>query len=177
MIRKLAPGEFDRVYEIMAASFPADEHRPYGEQKTLLAREEYEVYLWTGEDGGIRAFAAVWEFGSFAFVEHLAVDPLWRNHGVGGEFLQALLAALGKLVCLEVEPPESEITARRIGFYQRHNFFLNPYPYTQPPISAGRRPVPLQLMTYGRSISAEEFAEMKRTLFTWVYQQSETLVE
>lgn len=173
VISKLTREEFDSVFHIIEASFPKDEYRPYDEQKALLDHTAYDVYtLLDLDENAIKAFIAVWEFDSFAFIEHFAVNPMYRNHGIGSEFLMETVRMLGKMVCLEVEPPNNELAARRISFYERNNFFLNEYPYTQPPISTGRNPVPLLIMTYGQSISQMEFDKIKDTLFTQVYKQS-----
>ena len=59
---------------------------------------------------------------------------------------------------------------RRIGFYERNGFFLNEYPYVQPPISQGRKPVPLMIMTSGAAISEKEFEEIRNTLYKEVYK-------
>ena len=172
MIRKLLRKDFDSVFQMIEASFPDDEYRTYKEQRALLDNSAYEIYVLPGsDDHTIKAFIAVWEFDSFAFVDHFAVDPNYRDQGIGSEFLRETVCMLGKMVCLEVEPPDNEIAARRIGFYERNNFFLNRYPYTLPPISAGRNPVPLLIMTYGRYISEMEFAEMKKELYARVYKQ------
>lgn len=173
MIRKLTRKDFDSVFQIVEASFPEDEYRTYDEQKALLDDSAYEVYLLPDlDDHAIRAFIAVWEFDSFAFIEHFAVDPKYRNRGIGGEFLRETVRMLGRMVCLEVEPPDNEMASRRIGFYERNHFFLNRYPYTQPPISAGRNPVPLLIMTHGRYISEMEFSDIKGEVFARVYKQS-----
>ena len=71
----------------------------------------------------------------------------------------------------EVELPETEMARRRIGFYQRGGFVLNPYPYVQPPISAGRNPLPLAIMSAPRAIGPEEFEEFRRLVYTRVYKQ------
>lgn len=176
MIRKLLREEFDSVFQLLETSFPKDEYRTYEEQKALLDNPVYEIYVLPDSDGHvIKAFIAVWEFDSFAFIDHFAVNPKHRGQGVGGEFLRETVRMLGKMVCLEVEPPDSETASRRIGFYERCNFFLNQYPYTLPPISAGRNPVPLLIMTYGRSISEMEFSKIKKELFTRVYKRSQII--
>lgn len=172
MIRKLERKDFDSVFQIIETSFPEDEYRTYDEQKALLDNMAYEIYILTDSDENIiKAFVAVWKFDSFVFIEHFAVNPTYRNKGIGSVFLREIVRMLGKTVCLEVEPPDNEIASRRIGFYERNNFFLNKYPYTQPPISTGRNPVPLFIMTYGRYISNMEFSNIKDTLFTRVYNQ------
>lgn len=173
MIRRIMREEFDSVFQLLEISFPKDEYRTYEEQKALLDDPAYEIYVLPDSDGhALKAFIAVWEFDSFAFIDHFAVSPKCRGLGVGGEFLQETIRMLGKMVCLEVEPPDNETASRRIGFYERCKFFLNQYPYTLPPISAGRNPVPLLMMTYGRSISEVEFSKIKEELFTRVYRRS-----
>ena len=173
MIRKLMREDFDSIFQIIEISFPEDEYRTYDEQKALLDNSAYEVYILSDlDDKAIKAFIAVWNFDSFAFIEHFAVNPTYRNNGIGSTFLREIVCMLGKMVCLEVEPPDNEMASRRICFYERNNFFLNKYPYTQPPISSGRNPVPLLIMTYGRYINKMEFAEIKGELFTHVYKQS-----
>ena len=170
MIRKLIREEFDSVFQMLETSFPADEYRTYDEQKALLEHTAYEIYVLPDSDETtIKAFIAAWNFDSFALFEHFAVNPTYRNHGIGSKFLGELVRMFGKMVCLEVEPPNNEIASRRIGFYQRNNFFLNKYSYTQPPISPGKNPVPLLIMTYGRYINGTEFAKIKEALFTRVY--------
>ena len=172
MIKKLARKDFDEVFRLMEISFPEDEYRTYDEQKSLLDNSVYEVYILPDlDDKAIKAFIAVWKFDSFAFIEHFAVNPTYRNNGIGSDFLREIVRMLRKMVCLEVEPPNSDMASRRIGFYKRNNFFLNKYPYTQPPISAGRNPVPLLIMTYGRYINKMEFSRIKEELFTQVYKQ------
>lgn len=47
----------------------------------------------------------------------------------------------GKVV-LEVELPEDSLKKRRIGFYERHGFTFNEYPYIQPPMGEDRHEIP-----------------------------------
>ena len=100
MIHPLA--DFDPVYRIMEASFPEDERRPYAEQKALLKDPAYRILVWDENT----AFIAVWDLGDFAMIEHLAVHPDHRCHGLGSSFLKQCIQRLKKPVCLEVEPPK-----------------------------------------------------------------------
>ena len=164
--------EFDNVYRLMKISFPEDERRPYKDQKALLGRKEYKIHvLKNNADNDICAFAAIWDFDRFVYVEHFAVSPSCRNGGIGSRMIKKLVEKSDKPVCLEVELPTNEITARRIAFYERNGFFLNDYPYVQPPFSKDRRAVPLMIMTTGRKISSEEFENVKNTLYKNVYNQ------
>lgn len=169
-VEKTDSRAFDQIYTLMEQSFPQEEYRPYPEQKALLSRPAYGLYAARDDRENLLGFAAVWEWEDFAFIEHIAVSPHYRNEGLGGKLLDQVVALLGKPVCLEVEPPDGGMASRRIGFYQRHGFFLNPYPYIQPSISQGRNPIPLQIMTYGREISEVAFVTVRNRLYRQVYQ-------
>lgn len=174
MIQKLKTQDFDNIYRLMEQSFPPDERRTYAEQKSLLSNPQYCIYILPDTaSSGIKAFLAVWTFNDFVFIEHFAVNPLYRNSGFGSAMLKEAVQQMHHMVCLEVELPVQETAKRRIGFYERNGFFLNHYPYMQPPISDGRSPVPLLIMTSGSSISEERFLEIKNVLYKNVYHVSD----
>lgn len=160
--------DFDRVYALMESSFPPNERRTFAEQRALLNDPDYRIYG-LREEQAIVAFAAVYRFDAFTFIEHLAVAPSHRNQGIGALVLQALGAISSNRICLEVEPPETEIATRRIGFYQRNGFSLCPFPYVQPAISKGRVPVPLQIMSTQGALDEAEFETVRKALYKRVY--------
>ena len=164
MLQRINETDFPEIYRIMQASFSGDEYRPYDEQLALFEEPEYRIYYMPA------GFLAVWEFESFIYIEHFAVDPALRNSGTGSAMLQELVKQYQKPICLEVELPEDELTRRRIGFYERNGFVFNEYPYIQPPISKGKSPVPLRIMTYGEAITRETFEAMKNVLYRSVYK-------
>ena len=170
MIEKLKNQDFDAIYHLMETSFPSDEYRTYEEQKELLNNPVYSVYVWYNETQSINAFIAVWEFAEFAYIDHFVVNPKYRNGGIGTKALNELVGMLDKTVCLEVEPPEGEMSCRRIGFYKRNKFFLNEYSYMQPPISKGKNAIPLFIMTSGGEVDEKTFEQIKTTLYTEVYK-------
>lgn len=169
MLKILDNKDFDKVFNIMEKSFPDDEFRPYDEQKALLEIDEYKIYTWSIDDN-ICGFIALWEFHNILYIEHFAVDPEFRGCGIGSKILSEISALTKKQICLEVEPPNDEITTRRVEFYKRNGFFLNEYPYIQPAISKGKRPVPLMIMTYGKKITKMKFNDIKFVLYTNVYK-------
>lgn len=164
MLQRINETNFPEIYRIMQASFSDDEYRPYDEQLALFEEPEYRIYYMPA------GFLAVWEFESFIYIEHFVVDPALRNSGTGSAMLQELVKQYQKPICLEVELPEDELTRRRIGFYERNGFVFNEYPYIQPPISKGKSPVPLRIMTYKSEITREEFQKMKEILYRRVYK-------
>ena len=164
MLQRINETDFPEIYRIMQASFSDDEYRPYDEQLALFEEPEYRIYYMPA------GFLAVWEFESFIYIEHYAVDSALRNSGTGSAMLQELVKQYQKPICLEVELPEDVLTRRRIGFYERNGFVFNEYPYIQPPISKGKSPVPLRIMTYGEAITRETFEAMKNVLYRSVYK-------
>ena len=116
---------------------------------------------------------AWWDFDDFVFFEHFAVDPACRSGGIGGQMLDALLARFDKPACLEAELPETELAARRIGFYERHGFTVNAdYSYFQPALAPGGSPLPMHLLTTGGTRTVSELRAIETLLHTRVYGQT-----
>ncbi|MGN0158376.1 MAG: GNAT family N-acetyltransferase [Brotaphodocola sp.] len=171
MIERLKQESFDEIFEIMEKSFPKDEYRTYEGQKRLFSEPEYQVYgMRDSESGRIRGFIAVWELEFVVFIEHFAVNPEFRNGGIGSQMLKELQKKFSKIICLEVELPETEMAVRRIGFYERNGFVLNRYPYMQPPLAKGQNPIPLYIMTTERAVGQDEFEKIRDLLYATVYQ-------
>lgn len=168
-LRKLAPDDFEQVHDLMGCSFPLVERRHHDAQKALLDHPHYAINALYDDENRVRAFMALWEFEPFVFFEHFAVHPDCRNGGIGAGMLRELLSRIPKRVCLEVEPPETELAQRRIRFYERNGLFLNRYPYIQPPLNEESSPIPLMVMSTGSPLSPEEFATVKETLYREVY--------
>lgn len=170
MLKTLDKQDFDKMYEILARSFPLDEYRSYEDHKALLDDPHYTVYTCCdGED--LMGFLAVWEFEAFGFIEHFAVAPRYRNRGLGGRMLKDLAERLAKQLCLEVEPPQTSMACRRIGFYQRNGFYLNDYAYTQPSLGVGRKEIPLRIMTSGSPVDQQTFERIREVLYSNVYNR------
>lgn len=173
MLEKLKRCDFDQMFGIIELSFPKDEYRTYEGHLALLDEPDYQVYVLRDEEADeLRALVTVWEFESFGYVEHLAVNPAYRNGGLGSLILEELTEKLGKMICLEVELPESDMARRRIGFYERNGFYLNEYPYIQPPLAKGQSEVPLLIMTTKRKITQEEFVHLRDQLYKKVYKKA-----
>ncbi len=151
------------LIEVFEASFPESERRPLHWFKELVETES-RFYCIAYSDhsssltpnSSLKALLCYWHFGAFIYIEYLATNPSERNGGMGTRLMQEFLASVGAPVVLEVEPPESELTRRRVGFYERLEFRLLPDDYVQP--SYGVVPgLPLRLMIRGeQSIPTSE---------------------
>ena len=168
-MQRLTQNDFDALFSLMEKSFPADEYRSRAEQRALFADSDYAVYG-LKDGASIKAFISTWHFDDFVFIEHFAVNPAYRNNGIGGKMLGELISKLKKSVCLEVDPPVSDIARRRIGFYERNGFFLNTYPYEQPPMSRGKKSVAMHVMTSRGFADEQRFKAIKSALYKKVYR-------
>ncbi|MDE6278234.1 MAG: GNAT family N-acetyltransferase [Muribaculaceae bacterium] len=147
------------IYE---AAFPPEERRPSG--NPVPDDEAFRFYNIATRDVAQAGLLTLWSFGTFRYIEHLAVDSNLRGNGIGA----AALAEVENPVVLEVEPPEtSAMAARRVEFYKRQGFRLLEVPYVQPPYSPGLPPVRLCLMLRGRLLVP--VSEVIRTLHSRVY--------
>lgn len=171
MVEILENKDFDEMFDIMRSSFPPEERRSYEEQKALLSNPKFTIYVMRDENA-IMGFITLWRLKGFDFIDHFAVSPSFRNQGIGSKLLSELAARLGGRLCLEVETPENETAERRIHFYERNGFYLNRYPYTMPPMSEGKPPVPMLIMTSGGVIEEDEFEAVKNELYREVYHKT-----
>ena len=162
--------EFDKIFALMEKSFPESERRTYAGQKELLADPYYRLITETDNNNQIVAFLATWEFSLFRFVEHIAVNPVMRGSGIGGKMMIAYIEESKKPILLEVEHPDTELAQRRIGFYERLGFHLNPFEYVQPSLQKGQDDLPLKIMSYPQFLTGEEFVLYKENLYRNVYK-------
>lgn len=169
MTQQLYFTDFEYIYEIMEKSFPLTEFRTKDEQAALFENPYYKV-IGIKENNIPISIAALWCFEDFTFIEHLATLSQYRNNGLGARILREIISNAKNIVCLEVEPPEDELSQRRISFYKRNGMVFNSYPYIQPSISKGREPIPLFIMTASRTINENEFSKIKNKLYKEVYK-------
>ncbi|MBQ8992562.1 MAG: GNAT family N-acetyltransferase, partial [Turicibacter sp.] len=101
----------------------------------------------------------------------LACTPLSRGLGIGSKLVQEVLVEAGnRRLILEVEPPVDELTKRRIGFYERLGFTLNPYDHYQAPLNPTTGVVELKIMSSLGALSQDEQKAYRRILNTKVYE-------
>lgn len=166
--------EFERIFPILEEAFPVTELRTREKQAELLEKEKYRLFGFSDEEGEDFAVIAAWELAEdFIYLEHFAVAKEKRNGGAGGRILEAFLDWYGRDAVLEVEVPEDELTKRRVGFYERHGFHFNAYPYLQPPMRKGQDMLPLRLMTRPEKIEEETYLRYRKLIHENVYQYFE----
>lgn len=161
---KTDKSEYSSVYDELKLSFPENE---LPEKGVFLSRAENDSFspyyiICDGERVGI---ITLWDFGSFAYAEHFAIKSDVRSRGIGGETIERVKKAYPSIV-LEAELPTEEIKARRVEFYKRHGFKINPLKYSQPPYREGDPPLDLLLLSFP---DANANAETVKTIHKNVY--------
>lgn len=160
----------DKIESTYTGSFPPDERRPFPLLRCLIDEQDLFAIGALLQNETYIGFLSYWDFETFRYVEHFAVDPLARGGGLGGKCLNLFLSQSDKPVVLEVELPEDEMSRRRIGFYERHGFVLCQHPYYQPSYY-GEFDVRLEmrLMTWGNLDINSSFVDCVSRIHPAVY--------
>lgn len=159
---------WNEAWNLYLSSFPLCEQRPLEEHIKAMGDDSFHCNIIT-EDSRFVGLLMWWDWSApdgqpFRFIEHFATDATLRGGGYGGRALDmALDTAESRIVTLEIDPPQDEISVRREGFYQRHGLATNRnYQHIHPSFRASTSPHELLVMSYPRAITPEEFAEFRR---------------
>lgn len=159
----------DKVEKTYNDSFPEAERRGFSLVKELV-KEEPRFTVYTLSRNGVYAgFITAWQFESFAYAEHFAIDESARNGGIGAEAMKQFMDLCDVPVILEVEIPSEEMNKRRIGFYERLGYTLDNHVYYQPPYRQGEEFLEMRLMSYGNIDLQQSFEEVKDCIYRHVY--------
>lgn len=162
--RSTADKGWDEAWEIYRSSFPRNEQwsaESYARAFDDPAFAADGVWL----EGRLAGILFHWKGPGFRYVEHLAVSPALRGRNMGSQILATYCKDAGEQVILEIDPPEDEISIRRLHFYQRLGFVENPYEYIHPSFQRPFMPHRLVLMSYPQPIAYDEarrFADFVR---------------
>lgn len=137
---------FVRLAELYAEAFPIEERRELEQLKEMLKTEKAMYFNIVECDGELAGLFVYWDFGTFYYLEHLAVFSEMRNKKIGQQVLDWVKEHLKGARLLEVEPAETEIAIRRINYYQRNGYQILDKGYLQPPYRQGGEDFPLWIM-------------------------------
>jgi len=152
-------------------AFPPVERRDFVDVINLIRSEKrFNLELIMHSDKYV-GFITWWNFDSFVYVEHFAIDEKHRNGGYGGRALSLFLQKIKKMVVLEFEPPLDRIKISRISFYKRNGFNYHTFPYKQPPYRPEDPILPMAFMTYAYD-DATDLETIKLTIYKHVYKWS-----
>ena len=145
-IKKLSQNldEINFSKNIYEKSFPIEERRDFSLVLDIYKTDSLSLNLIYDNETMV-GILNYWDFNDFLYIEHLAVSEQYRNKKIASKVLEQLNAQ-NKLIILEVELPTDELSRRRIGFYQRNSFSIQPFTYFQPPYRKGEERIKMHLM-------------------------------
>ena len=156
-IRSASDPLYADVAASYAASFPINEQRTPEQQAEAFADTRYRLLAW--HDGkSLIAFMGCWTLSQCLYVEHFAVEQTQRGKGTGSAPLSRFCRETATTIILEIDPPDDDISRRRLRFYERIGFRHNGFSHLHPPYRQGFTAHSLHIMSYPRLLTDSEYA-------------------
>lgn len=155
---------------LLETAFPLQERRNSDQQRKNTDENQLFHNTLITDDVLPIGLLTYWDFDTFVYIEHFAIDNSLRDRGYGSQALERFRQKINRPIVLEAEEPTDEITSRRIQFYQRQGFILQDIPYLQPPYRSKDEWFPLKLMTYGEINIKQNYILIRDTIYREVYE-------
>ncbi|MDL2262783.1 GNAT family N-acetyltransferase [Bacteroidales bacterium OttesenSCG-928-I21] len=151
--------DFDDLWKsainVYDEAFPDCEKRPVEQHAKLLYDNLFYNFFIAIDDDKIVGIMIVWNLTEFVHLDYLAISPNYRNKGYGNKLLAQLQNMTTKPIVLEVEPPNDELTKRRVSFYEKSGFNIVDIDYFMPDYRNQKKTVTMRLMSNSADICAE----------------------
>lgn len=164
---------YKSFHDLYNTSFPVFEQRSAEQQKEAFQEEQYKLLAFT-EGETFLGFISYWEFDTYRYVEHFAVNAELRGKGYGSTMLREFLQSTGKVILLEIDPITDSVSEARLRFYKRCGFYENAYPHKHPAYRSDYAPHDLIVLTSKREISKEEYQDFYMDLSNVVMKKMVT---
>ncbi|MDL2215317.1 GNAT family N-acetyltransferase [Dysgonomonas sp. OttesenSCG-928-M03] len=152
--------DFEKIYSV---SFPVYEQRNFDQQVEAFADEHYHLYCIISNEQ-ISSFVAFWDFGRYVYVEHMAVNGKLRGQHIGTDTLRLFMEEIGKSVVLEIDPVEDGTSAKRLRFYEKLGFVMNPFVHFHPAYDISYKPHRLSVLSKPYILSEQQYNMFKNDL-------------
>lgn len=162
IINKKAP-LYTAFEELYRNSFPPFEQRTEEQQIDAFSSPYYHLNVYRKNESLI-GFISYWDFNTYLYIEHFAIHNRHRGKEYGHTLLKEFVQEGNKIVILEIDPVVDEISAARFRFYQKCNFYENPYNHIHPPYREEFPGHALRILTTGRTITDDEYQRFRSEL-------------
>lgn len=151
------------VWDLYEASFPLCEQRSLHQHIKAIDDEAFHAMVITENDEFI-GLLFYWLYDDkYCYGEFLATLPEKRFGGYGAKAVEKF-KEMGYITLIEIEPQVDEMTTRRRGFYERQGFIMNNHAHIHPSYRPTTSAHELQIMSYPRLLTNEEFLRFRHFL-------------
>jgi len=172
-ITTIFDADFKLTWDTYSSSFPNYEKRLLSSHKKALEDSRFYANSVYDNDDYI-GFIFFWTIDSYIFIEHFAIEENFRNNSYGSKIIKKLIEDYKEhTLLLEIDPPEDDISIRRLGFYNRLGFKNNDIIHSIPSFQKKLGKYTLNLLSHGRLITQDEYSLFYDSLMTSVFKYSE----
>ena len=164
---------FEAAMALYESSFPTHEQRTHRDQLRAMERENFFCTA-AVDSNALAGLLWYWRFDGGIYVEHFAVAPQLRGAGYGSRILKAFCTREPDTL-LEIDPPVDAISRRRLNFYTRLGFRMQPFTHVHPPYRRGFQGHELKVLTFARDWTETEYRQFAAFLKENVMFYSETV--
>lgn len=143
-----------KVQDLYENSFPlAEIRKEYDHLRACEDARFFPLSAWEGSElVGLMFF---WEWDSYRYLEHLAVNPDMRGGGYGSQLLRYLRDS-DHTTILEIDPLSNELSLRRLQFYERSGYTLTPFRFVHLPYRIDGKEEELLILSYPKMLTKEQ---------------------
>lgn len=163
VVRTMTHTDWGIIWRIYRDSFPLHEQRQEQHQQAKMLDPNFHCQIFR-QNGKILGFIFWWECNELVYIEHFAINPALRGQNYGSHLLATFCKTVGRNVILEIDPPEDEVSIRRLRFYQTLGFCLNDYPHVHPAYQPSYEGHVLRVLSHPNPLSNNEYNKFKRLL-------------
>lgn len=160
---------FQPLIELYTEAFPLEERREIKQLQNMLQHEPAMFFNAVSYEGKLAGLFVYWNFGTFYYLEHLAVYADMRNKKIGQQILDWVKENLCGIRLLEVEPAETEMATRRVNYYRRNGYHILDKTYKQPSYRPEGEEFPLWIMGNDERLPADALKEQVQLIKNKVY--------
>ena len=165
----VSPSGFDGVFIKMCDAFPYEERRDRADELACFEYNKFKM-LEIDDNGEKVGFVSLWDFEDFVFIDHIAVDSDRRSGGYGTQCIELIKNEYSKPIILEAEKPVTVQQKRRIAFYERLGFKINPNEYYQPSFHGTDEKLPLMVLSFPSLLTKNQFDSFYKSTRKEVYK-------
>ncbi len=151
------------AWQLYESSFPINERRPFRLHIKATLDKRFCPYVYISGQMELLAIYFYWNFLDFRYLEHFAVNPNYRNQGIGSKLIQ-MLNADKKPIILEIEPPMDKQTKKRLNFYERNHFKHTGYGFKQLKYRQNANDLHLDLLC-NKEMDRDLYEQFRKTIY------------